>query len=85
MEKIILRLYIKGQSRRSELAIENLTGICEELPEHEISIIDILEHPQLAEDEEILVAPTLIKEAPLPVRRIVGDLSDRESVLAYLI
>ena len=84
MEEIVLKLYVTGQTQRSEFAIRNLTRICEELPKHEIAIIDVLDHPQLAENDEIMVTPTLIKELPLPVRRIIGDLSDKESVLSGL-
>ncbi len=80
----MLKLYIAGQTLRSELAIENVTSICEELPGHKIAIIDVLDHPQLAENEGIIITPTLVKELPLPVRRIIGDLSDKESVLAEL-
>jgi len=84
VDEIVLKLYITGQGPRSELAIENLTRICEELPEHKIVIIDVLDHPQQAGNDEIMVTPTLVKELPLPVRRIIGDLSDKEKVLSGL-
>ncbi|MFK8182686.1 MAG: circadian clock KaiB family protein [Phormidesmis sp.] len=82
-QSYILKLYITGSSPRSEQAIANLMQICEQqLPgSYELSIIDVLEQPQLAEQEKILVTPTLIKEVPPPGQRIIGDLSDA-SVLA---
>ncbi len=86
MNKYILRLYITGQTPKSERAIENLRRICEdELDgQYQMVIIDVLERPQLAEDEKILATPTLIKELPPPLRRIIGDLSDTEKVLLGL-
>ncbi len=84
--KHLLKLYITGQTPRSERAVRNLQQICErELAgRYEIQIIDVLERPQLAEDERIMATPTLIKELPLPLRRIIGDLSDKEKVLLGL-
>ena len=86
MNKFHLKLYISGKTPRSEKAIRNLQKICEEnIDEHyEIEIIDILEHPQLAEDERILATPTLIKSLPPPLRRLIGDLSETEKVLVGL-
>ena len=86
MEKHRLRLYITGQTQRSRNAIRNLRTICEkELGgKYEMEIIDVLERPQLAEDEKILATPTLIKNLPPPLRRIIGDLSDTEKVLLGL-
>jgi circadian clock protein KaiB len=74
---------VTGKTARAERAIENLRKVCEEdlLTEYEIQIIDVLEHPQMAEDDKILATPTLIKQLPLPLRRIIGDLSDKEKVL----
>ncbi|MBF0163737.1 MAG: circadian clock protein KaiB [Magnetococcales bacterium] len=85
-EKYLLKLYITGHTPRSERAIKNLRRICEEdLSGHyEMRVIDILEQPQLAEDEKILATPTLIKALPPPLRRIIGDLSDSEKVLLGL-
>lgn len=81
-----LRLFVTGRSARSEMAIANLRRICEsELDgRYQMEIIDVLEDPQRAEDERILATPTLIKEVPPPSRRIVGDLSDTDKVLAGL-
>jgi circadian clock protein KaiB len=78
-----LKLYITGQTPRSTRAIANLRRICgEALPDdHEIVVIDVLEQPHLAEQDRVLVTPTLIKEMPPPSRRVLGDLSDAEQVL----
>jgi circadian clock protein KaiB len=82
----LLRLYVTGTSPRAQVAIGNLRRICEqELPgQYELEIIDVLKHPQLAEDEKILATPTLIKQLPPPLRRVIGDLSDKEKVLLGL-
>lgn len=85
-KKYLLKLFVTGQTPRSELAIEHLRRICEEeFPnEYELVVVDILKRPQLAEDEKILATPTVIKELPLPIRRIIGDLSEKEKVLLGL-
>jgi circadian clock protein KaiB len=85
-DKYLLKLYITGQTPRSERAIANLRQICErELRgQYELMIIDLLDRPHLAEDEKIMATPTLIKELPPPLRRIIGDLSDKEKVLLGL-
>lgn len=85
-KQFVLKLYITGRTPRSERAIRNLQHICDnELQgRYEIDIIDVLERPQLAEDERILATPTLIKELPPPLRRIIGDLSDTDKVLLGL-
>ena len=84
--KYILRLYISGATSRSALAIENLKKICEEYLEgrYELEVIDLYQHPVLAKDEQIIAAPTLIKRLPLPFRRIIGDMSDKDKVLMGL-
>ena len=86
MNKYLLKLYITGQTPRSERAIANLRRICDEelKGQYEMMIIDILERPQLAEDETILATPMLIKQLPPPLRRIIGDLSDTEKVILGL-
>ena len=83
---IQLRLYVTGQTARSQQAIENLRTILEQdFPkQYALQVIDVLKHPQLAEDEKILATPALVKELPLPVRRAIGDLSNREQVLLGL-
>jgi circadian clock protein KaiB len=85
-KKYLLKLYITGRTPRSERCISNLRAICDrELEDqYELKIIDVLENPQLAGDEKILATPTLIKELPPPLRRIIGDLSDTEKVLLGL-
>jgi circadian clock protein KaiB len=79
-------LYITGHTVKSDRAIRNMRRICEEelAGQYELVIIDVLERPQLAEDEKILATPTLIKALPPPLRRIIGDLSDTEKVLVGL-
>ena len=86
MNKYRLKLFITGQTIRSERAIANLRRICKKKMESDFDlvIIDVLEQPQVAEDEKILATPTLIKEFPPPVRRIIGDLSDTNQVLLGL-
>jgi len=82
----LLKLYVTGTSPRTEMAIANLRRLCEhELKdEYELEIIDVLEHPQAAEDARILATPTLIKQLPPPLRRVIGDLSDKDKVLLGL-
>lgn len=84
--KYLLRLFITGKTVKSEQCIANLRMICEKdlNGEYELEVIDVLEKPQLAEDEKILATPTLIKKLPPPVRRLIGDLSDAEKVLLGL-
>lgn len=86
MSKTVLQLYITGQSFRSEAAVSNLSRICREYVEepYEIAIIDILEQPGAAERDNILATPTLVKCCPPPVRRIIGDLTSTDKVLAGL-
>jgi circadian clock protein KaiB len=86
MDKFVLKLYITGQTPRSEMAIQNLRRICEEKlsNRYEVVIIDILEYPELAEKEKILATPTLVKELPPPIRRVIGDLSNMQGVLIGL-
>jgi circadian clock protein KaiB len=86
MGAFLLKLYIAGHTPRSATAIANLRRICEEaIPgQHEMVIIDVLECPQLAEEAKVLVTPTLVRAFPLPLRRIVGDLSNTARVLQCL-
>ncbi len=83
MARYILRLFVTGKTPRAELAIANLRKICEEelKGEYELDIIDVLEHPELAEEERILATPTLVKQLPPPLRRVIGDLTNKEKVL----
>lgn len=84
--KTVLKLYITGHTPKSERAIANMQSICKnELGgQYELVIIDVMERPQLAEDEKILATPTLIKALPPPLARVIGDLSDTEKVLVGL-
>lgn len=84
--KYVLRLYVSGITSRSVLAITNLKKICEEYLDgrYELEVIDLYKKPQLAKDEQIIAAPTLIKKLPLPFRRIIGDMSNKEKVLIGL-
>ncbi len=85
-EKYILKLYITGMTPRSTRAIENLRSVCDEYLKgrYELEIIDIYQHPNLLAGEQIIAAPTLIKKLPVPLRHIVGDLSDKDKVLLGL-
>jgi circadian clock protein KaiB len=84
--KYVLRLYITGITPRSSQAILNVKKICEEhlKGRYSLEVIDIYQRPQLARDEQILAAPTLIKKLPLPLRYLVGDLSNTDRVLLGL-
>lgn len=86
MTDFVLKLYVTGKTPRSERAISNLRRICDEelAGKYDMAVVDVLERPQLAEDEKIIATPTLIKELPPPLRRIIGDLSDTEKVLLGL-
>jgi circadian clock protein KaiB len=86
LAKFQLKLYITGASARADMAIANLRRICEDelRGEYELEIIDVLEHPEAAEDDRILATPTLIKNLPPPLRRVIGDLSDKDKVLLGL-
>jgi circadian clock protein KaiB len=81
-----LRLYVSGATTRSNIAVRNLKRICEEhlAGRYRIEIVDITENPQLAQEDQIQVVPTLVRKRPLPIRKIIGILSDTEQVLADL-
>lgn len=81
-----LRLYIAGNTTRSQAALSNLKRYCEEhlSGRYSIEVIDLREHPQLAEGDQILAVPTLVKKVPEPIRKIIGDLSNEEKVLVGL-
>ena len=82
-QKYLLRLYVTGATSRSRRAILNIKAVCQQVLEgrYELEIIDIHQNPALAKDEQILATPTLVKRLPLPLRRLIGDFSDRERVL----
>ena len=80
-----LTLYVTGQTVRSARAVATLRWICEQLRGAcELTIIDVLERPQLAEDERIVATPTVIRQRPAPPRRLIGDLSDIGKVILGL-
>lgn len=85
-ERYVLRLYVTGMTPRSVQALAAIRSICEEhlRGRYDLEVIDIYQHPALARDEQIVAAPTLIKESPAPLRRLIGNLSDRERVLEGL-
>jgi circadian clock protein KaiB len=85
-KKYVLKLYVTGATRRSQKAITNLKAICEEYLQgrYDLQVVDIYQSPVLAKDADILAAPTLVKHLPLPVRRLIGDLSERGRVLVLL-
>lgn len=82
----LLKLYVTGSSPRAEQAVANLKRICEEdlHGDYELEVIDVLKHPELAESDRVLATPTLIKQLPPPLRRVIGDLSDKDKVLLGL-
>ena len=85
-EKHVLRLYVTGMTPRSTEAIARLKAVCEEhlAGHYELEVIDIYQQPALAKGEQIVATPTLIKKLPLPLRRLVGDLSNKERILLGL-
>ena len=85
-ERYILKLYITGMTPQSVRALANVKKICEEHLQgrYELDVVDLYQQPQLAKGEQIIAAPTLIKKLPLPLRRIIGDMSKTERVLVGL-
>ena len=85
-QRYILRLYITGVTPQSIRAVANVKNICEEHLQgrYKLEVVDLYQQPQLAKGEQIIAAPTLIKKLPLPLRRIIGDMSKTERVLVGL-
>ena len=85
-ERYVLRLYVTGMTARSTRAIENVRAICEAHLQgrYELEVIDIYQQPALAKADQIIAAPTLIKQLPPPLRRLIGDMSSAERVLVGL-
>lgn len=85
-ERFVLKLYVAGQTPRSAAAVENLSRLCEEhlAGRFELEVIDLLRDPQRARSDQILAIPTLVRNLPTPIARIIGDLSDTEQVLMGL-
>jgi len=84
--RYVLRLYVTGTTPHSTRAIVNIRKICEEHLQgrYDLEVVDISQHPTLAEGEQIIAAPTLIKKLPLPLRRFIGDMSQTERILLGL-
>ena len=84
--QFVLRLYVTGLTPRSTQAIDTIKGICEEelRGRYNLEVIDLAKQPELARQADIVAAPTLIKQLPLPLRRLIGDLSNKERVLLGL-
>ena len=82
----VLRLYVSGLTPKSQRAIENLKTICEKYlkDRYELQVIDIFQKPELARAEQVIAAPTLIKELPPPLRKFIGDMSQTEKILVGL-
>ena len=85
-DRYVLRLYVTGQTPKSVDAVTAIRSICRERLEgrYDLEVIDLRQHPQLARDEQITAVPLLVKQLPLPLRRLVGDLSDEDRVLQGL-
>jgi len=85
-EKYTLRLYVAGLTPRSQEAIRTVTAICDEhlAGRYNLVVIDIYQQPVLAKGEQIIAAPTLVKQLPLPLRRLIGNMADKEKVLVGL-
>ena len=86
MNRYVLRLYVTGNTARSERAIKNLRRLCADVLRNgcDIEVVDVLEQPDLAEVDRVLATPTVIRRVPGPERRVVGDLSDASKVLLGL-
>jgi circadian clock protein KaiB len=85
-KQYVLRLYIAGLTPRSRDAIANITKICEDYLQgrYDLEVIDVFKRPVLAREEQIVATPTLVKRLPAPLRRFIGDLSEKEKVLVGL-
>ena len=85
-QKWELRLYVAGNTPKSVTALNNLKKYCEEhlKGQYRIEVIDLLVHPQLAEGDQILAIPTLVRKVPVPIRKIIGDISNEAKVLVGL-
>ena len=82
----VLRLYVAGMTPKSTLAVTNIKKICEEhlKGRYSLEVIDLYKHPALADGEQIIAAPTLLKKLPLPLRRFIGDMSNTEKIIVGL-
>lgn len=85
-ESWMLRLYIAGKTPKSVVALANLKKLCEEqLPgQYQLEVIDLIEHPERAKIDQIVAIPTLVRKLPPPLKRMIGDLSDKDRVIVGL-
>lgn len=85
-EPVKLVLYVAGETPKSLAAIRNLEKICSEhlAGKYKVEVVDLKKQPQLAREHGIVAIPTLVKELPVPIRKIIGDLSDTQKVLVHL-
>ncbi len=85
-EKYVLRLYVAGVTPRSRRAITNIKEICDEYLKgrYDLQVVDVYQRPVLAREEQIVATPTLVKRLPAPLRRFIGDLSEKDKVLIGL-
>ncbi len=85
-ERYVLRLYVTGMTPKSISAIENVRKLCEQYlaGRYELEIVDIYQQPTAAKDEQLIAAPTLIKKLPLPLRKFIGDMSNKEKIIVGL-
>jgi len=85
-ERYVLRLFVAGMTARSARAVRNIRSICNEqlAGRFDLEVIDLYQQPVMARDEQVIAAPTLVRKLPLPVRRVIGDLSERDLVLQGL-
>ena len=86
VERYTLRLYVAGMTSRSARAVENVRAFCQKHLQgrYDLQIIDVYQQPALAREEHLVVAPTLIKKLPLPLRRLIGDMSNEDRILVGL-
>lgn len=86
LEHYSLRLYVTGTTERSSRAVANIRNLCEEHLQgrYDLEVVDIYQQPGKAMDEQIIAAPTLVKSLPKPLKRLIGDLADRNKVIAGL-
>ena len=84
--RYVLRLFVSGLTPRSQRAIDNLKGICEEHLQgrYDLEVVDIFQQPEFAKAEQIIAAPTLVKELPPPLRKFIGDMSQTQKILVGL-
>ncbi|NDJ59524.1 MAG: circadian clock protein KaiB [Chloroflexi bacterium] len=85
MNKLVLRLYVAGATPRSERAVANIRAVCADLTtDYDLEVIDVTQQPDVAERERIMATPALVRESPLPRRRIIGDMSQHQLVIQAL-